>query len=69
MYKNRGFINRYRYNDYILWAKEAGFKVDILKKEISQHDIKKIKPMMLKEYSNLSDKEILTERIYMKLTK
>ena len=69
MYGGRGFINRYRASSYIDWAKQAGFKVDIYKKEISECKLEGLKEKFIKQYRDASDEEILTDRLYMVLTK
>lgn len=72
MYSNRGFINRYRASSYIRWAKESGFKVEILKVERYDDkdiDIDKLKRKFLLRFQNLDKNDILIDRIFLKLSK
>lgn len=69
MYNKRGFINRLRASNYMGYAKSAGFSIKILKKEYSKSDINSYRKHFQNKFKKLKDNDILTDRIYMLLTK
>jgi hypothetical protein len=69
MYNKRGFINRLRASAYLNYAKSAGFSIKILKKEYSKSDISGYRKNFQKKFKKLKANDILTDRIYMLLTK
>ncbi|MDC3315686.1 class I SAM-dependent methyltransferase [Candidatus Thioglobus sp.] len=69
MYGGRGFINRFQPQNYIDWAKESGFNVQVYNEEVDDYDINSIRKRFLDRFRDLPDKELLTHRIYLVLTK
>jgi len=69
MYNKRGFINRLRVSSYLELAKSSGFSIKILKTEYSKSKIDNYKKKFQKEFKKIKDSEILTDRIYLLLTK
>lgn len=69
MYAGRGFLNRYRASQFIEWAKDSGFKVTEVKREVNSEDVMPKKKDMLPRFCNLDNKDILTDRLYLLLTK
>ena len=69
MYGGRGFINRFQPQNYIDWAKDSGFSVEVYDVEVDNYDINSIRNRLLNRFRGVSDKELLTHRVYLVLTK
>jgi len=69
MYSGRGFINRFQPENYIDWAKNSGFNVKVYDVEVDDYDVDEIRDKLLDRFKTTSDRELLTHRIYLVLTK
>lgn len=63
MYNGRGFLNRFRASDYIEWAKEAGFEVIEVKREMGDKKYLTIRKNFTPRFKKYLDNDILTESI------